>query len=424
MNRKDWLEGARQRAALQIQLFDELHQQKLELVEYYSFLASAPADIKHEYSAIPEIEISAAAKNAVARLRKGDYRFSIDKLARDREILIDWAARIRALDELVFENGDLAPLSAERWRVRTTAADVYLVPRWRPRPNTRRRETGSIAHRGMIHHRMIPAMIGDWRVSIAACRGRLSKSDDLRFGAGLFPGLSLTWLARPDLVAERIEFNDYAGQVTSHLTRAHDDECHVLMFPELTIDPVERSSIQAALERRPWTTAWSTSLVIAGSWHDEENGIYFNVATAFDGFGTELVRHRKIFRYFDNKSGRGEGIELGKCLTLLVFDDLIVALGICRDFCERIDPTPNPFAALDADLFLIPSMGNKTTMKGHIETAREIALKYRASAFVVQQSESERPVGYLIFPGQDLDKASSDFEVDNDWAVRKVDSAI
>jgi len=159
MNRKDWFLGARQRAALQLQLFDELHQQKLELVEYYSFLASAPADIKHEYSAVPEIEIAAAAKSVAARLRKGDYRFGIAKLANEREILIDWAARIRALDELVFENGDLAPLSAERWRVRTTAADVYLVPRWRPRPNPRRRETGSIAHRGMIHHRMVPAMI-------------------------------------------------------------------------------------------------------------------------------------------------------------------------------------------------------------------------------------------------------------------------
>jgi len=165
-------------------------------------------------------------------------------------------------------------------------------------------------------------------------------------------------------------------------------------------------------------------LVIAGSWHDQENGIYFNIATAYDGFGTELARHRKIFRYFDNKSGKAEGVGLGKSLTLLVFDDLMVALGICRDFCERIDPNPNPFAGLDADLFLIPSMGNKTTMKGHMETAREIALKYRASAFVAQQSESNHPVGYLIFPGQDLDKPSSDFEVDTDWTACKVDSAL
>lgn len=102
----------------------------------------------------------------------------------------------------------------------------------------------------------------------------------------------------------------------------------------------------------------------------------------------------------------------------------MVAIGICRDFCERIDPNPNPFAALDADLFLIPSMGNKTTMRGHLETAREIALKYRASAFVAQQSESKRPAGYLIFPEQNLDQATSAFEIDMNWTTCEVDSKL
>lgn len=424
MERKDWFSEASRRAALQIQISDELLLQKLELVEYYCFLKVAPADVKHEYTAIPEAEITAAAQSAVGRLRRGDYSFPMSRFATEREILIDWAARIRALDELVFDNADLAPMSPERWRVRTTATDVYLVPRWRPRPNPRRRDTGTLQHRGMIHHRMFPANVGEWEVAITPCRGRLSRTGVLRMGAGLFPGLKIVLADHAEIVADHIDCKDYSTLVSQHLRKAHDDECNVLLFPELTIDAAERQAIRSSLARRPWPSIWTTSLVLAGSWHDKIGETYFNVATAFSGYGDELATHRKILRYFENSSGRPEGISLGKKLTVLAFDDLIVAIGICRDFCERIEPDPNPLAELDADLFLVPSMGNKTTMKGHLETAREIERAYRSSSFVAQQSETERPVGYLIFPSNDLDRPAAAFETNVAWSIDTVDRQV
>jgi hypothetical protein len=75
------------------------------------------------------------------------------------------------------------------------------------------------------------------------------------------------------------------------------------------------------------------------------------------------------------------------------------------DFCERV--LDGAFRDLDVDYALIPSCGGNTTMQGHIDTARDMAKRFRCRSFVVQQpypelgpdSDGRKPVGYALdFP--------------------------
>jgi predicted amidohydrolase len=123
-------------------------------------------------------------------------------------------------------------------------------------------------------------------------------------------------------------------------------------------------------------------LIVGGTWHEENDGKVANVATIFDGYGAIKLTYKKMLPFIDEEM-KAESIELGKKLPVLVTDDQLVTVAICKDFCDL--SLSLPYLELDVDLVLVPSMGNEATMKGHQNTAKRMRVLYGARTFIVQQ---------------------------------------
>ena len=78
-----------------------------------------------------------------------------------------------------------------------------------------------------------------------------------------------------------------------------------------------------------------------------------------------------------------EAIVHGEELPVVVTGDLVVGFAICKDFCDRA--IPSPFAELPVDLMLVPSMGQASTLAGHLANAEDLRLRTGTLVFVVQQ---------------------------------------
>ncbi len=225
----------------------------------------------------------------------------------------------------------------------------------------------------------------------------------MTFGGALFRGLDLEeseGLDEDRFLISGVVCADQLSALNDGIAQAHSDACAVLTFPELTIPPDLRERIRDALQIGDARVAGTDGvphlipLVVAGSWHEPSNGQWRNVATIFDGYGREVARHAKLLPYID-ETGRLEAITSGDALTVLVSEDALLAVGICRDFCER-GAGLNSYALLDVDIFLITSFGDGKTMAGHFQTATDVQIRYRAQVFITQQT-MPNPEGILGF---------------------------
>ena len=137
--------------------------------------------------------------------------------------------------------------------------------------------------------------------------------------------------------------------------------------------------------------------MLAGSWHETDADGVVNRSVVYDGCGERLLTFEKALAYHSDTWGT-EDIRESRILKVLLVEDTLIGFGICRDFADT--GLDNALAALDVDLFLVPSMGNRRTMDGHLTTARLVADRSAARAFVVQQSEpeSEDQLGFVVPP--------------------------
>jgi hypothetical protein len=334
-----------------------------------------------------------------------------------------WAARqIRWLDQALhraWRRAGAEESSAEAWRSAPPGGpDVYVVPRRRPR---RRPAKGQpYGHRGLLLHAILPAfhegdaveLRRDEMVADAEPGTEDAPAVGFAFGAVLAPafgagvllteeheeGFRVTALAEPDPPWPPVE---------DHLAAAVAQGCHAVVWPELLVSPDRRARIAAWLRRRPWTPGQlpAPRLVVAGSWHEEEAGAVYNIATVLGPQGQELLRYRKRLPFirWDDKAER---IALGDRVAVLVTESAIVGLAICRDHCDRRDSgVALSYPTLDLDLVLVPSLGNASAAAGHLMTACDLYDRCGGRSFVVQQSLEPpgRPpppsLGEVIGPG-------------------------
>jgi predicted amidohydrolase len=126
-------------------------------------------------------------------------------------------------------------------------------------------------------------------------------------------------------------------------------------------------------------------VLVAGSWHVERGGKWWNSAPILDGYGKVLATYEKLTPFYSAGIGY-EDVTLGAGIPVIVTDDYVVAIAICKDFCDLSRVAD--LAQLDVDLFLVPSMGGDSTMSGHQTMAKHLTVQRGSRAFVVQQPEN------------------------------------
>jgi hypothetical protein len=387
------------------------------LVTVAMLMKLAPQTVYRRYAYADAGRFGQAVAAAKARLVNDDHAIPRDSETVETLILA-LAAQLNALDALRHElDGDLAPADpSEDWRVAYADGEAFLIPRGGLHRPSRRDEGRAgkvtLSWRDLMpHHRLLPTQLGGVAIELHWRDMAGSWPSDAVLAAGLFTDLEFFEdLPGEDFVVTRVACADQAEQVKARLEAAHEAQGAVLILPELTMPTDQVDGLQAHLRQRlDWAEAKGFSapgLVVAGSWHTvvDDQGRRSNLAPVFDAYGELILRHAKLLAF--NAQGIPERIVPGDRLHVLVTEERLIGFGICLDFCERLEGAF--FPALDIDYALITSCGEDRTMQGHIATARDMVIRFRSRAFVVQQRYppfdppgTDQPIGYVLPPRDD-----------------------
>jgi hypothetical protein len=392
---EDWRDQVVAVAGQRLPKPDEpLHWYENALADIFWLMEAAP-DEAQAYEEIDEDDLKAAADLRAEVLDSAaPAAWSPSPTGSPDELMFSVAVEARALDSALWEFRDKgAPDDPDAdYRV-GHRREVYLVPRL-TYPGRRRppRNGEPFTRRGLLHHRIFPREMGGATVHLVQAPRTHSWEDAIVVGGALFKDLTL----HPKLIGDRkflvdqVICEDQEKQLDAHLEQCvRGEPCTAVVWPELTLAPDLQSRAASYLKdlvadraaRRP-------GLAVLGSWHEEASGKFRNVTHIYSGYGTRLASYAKMRRF--RFKGRDEAIEIGRNLPIVLMDDMLVAFGICKDFCDR--HRHYPYQQLDIDLVLVPSFGSAKTMNHHLVTAAQIRVQYGAFAFVAQQA-LKLPVG-------------------------------
>lgn len=333
---------------------------------------------------------------------KGVFRWQ-GPLGDPQTALTTMAGQLRGLDaalhSLTGRNARPSNPTAE-WRAEDLPA--FVVPRRRPRRLSLSGAGLSFRRNALVHHRVLPLALKDCELCFEWVDEHSERDEeDWRrpLGAAMFKPFGLTLEQISDDGGFIVSGNNPSpleAMVDEQLRQADRDDCLALVWPELSLPPARQRQVTEALKARSGDLnhdAFSVSLLVLGSWHEAGRDGHRNVARIVDLHGEEIASHEKVMPYRMNRakppSGkwqpRREAIVKGRQLTVLVMEDRLVAVVICRDLCDKCGHTP--FEALDVDLVLVPSLGNETTLDGHADRAQLLSILFDTQVFVSQHPQ-------------------------------------
>lgn len=379
------------------------------LIRLDRLMRSAPSVILHAFARLAETELVVASEQRMAELDAGDWRWGIPLIEDPAAIVFAVGVEVRATDSLLRHiRSREAPVKADT-EYRHTALKALVVPcRERRVGRSGDRERQGYERRGILKHRILPTMIQKFRVKLSG-GGTVDLKAPVgppafRGGAALFEGLKLKTVSPSKglFLVEGCDAVDKAGQIERNLTEAHHRGGSALVWPELTLTPSERTRIVHWLQNRLFREVADESavdIVVTGSWHEKGRSGTVNRSVVLDRNGVRLLAFEKLFAFHDVGLGT-EAIVPSRVLHVLILDDILVAFGICRDFAEA--QSLNPFPELDVDLIVVPSMGNRTTVDGHVSMAGIVNDRFTARTFVVQQADpdAKEQRGFVVFERQ------------------------
>ena len=381
------------------------------LVRLDALLRSAPTKALNSYTRLKEAEVAAAAETRRAGLELEQWDWSIERQLDPKETIRPLAIEIRATDAYLRQARSKHRVTKPNRDWKYPQVKSFVIPcRERRLGKDGTRDRQPYERRGILQHRILPTRIGNFQIRLSGRSHVADKAEvgppRFKGGAALFTNLHLDAdRSKPGLFTVRsCRAPDHDEQILACLIDAHDTTCTGLVWPELTIAVDDRRRIAdwlAVRQKGEHAHAPLLGLVVAGSWHETKSGKTVNRSLVVDGLGNRLLTFDKLLAYQDIEYGT-EDIEESDWLEVLVVEETLVAFGICRDFAE-IQPS-NPFAQLDVDFVIVPSMGNATTADGHRLTAAIVARRFATQSFIVQQADpgTTSPLGFVVHDRQEV----------------------
>lgn len=389
-----------------------------KLADFYWLMREAPKAAGEAYRRIDELALDALVRPRVSEIAgRAAPPWSPVADAELDELVLSLAVEARAVDEALREVRDKArPADPDvEWAVESDQ-ETLVVPRFRDPPAPSAAATGrTYMRRGLRFHRVIPREIGGCRVRLYAppLVGPGLRGEACDLGAALFEDVRLeldpTQEGRGFRVVGIANEDELRGALPGQVREAHQRPYLAAMWPELCVSPAMREDLIGEFGAQAFEehAAGPPGLVIAGSWHDPHGEGVANVMRITDAQGRLLISFRKLSAFWlkekQGDPGRFEDIVTGDELPVLVYGDLLIAFGICKDFCDLGD-TP-PYVEMAVDLMLVPSFGDEKTLNGHLQNAKAMRVRHDARVFVVQQRHPKAPDGggYVVPAPDDPD---------------------
>jgi len=369
-----------------------------DLAETFLCLLLAPQEVQNIYVDTPEAELDRLALTMCDRLLEGDATWSVsaDSLA---DAVRDVGVRVRALDKMLDDVSETHGRSSQPdTDYLCTEADVFVIPRTRPR---RVDGVGARLHfrrRGTIYHSLIRRQMGSYTVELTVLDvlEPNPSADPQTLAAAMFENFELDSgpATGTSFRAKGIECANINEIIRGQIARALKEGCSAVVWPELTMPLAQQEALTDALHSED-EGACALQWVMAGSWH-VGNEQFENVALIFDRYGAHVLKHRKSLPYRDAEHGR-EGLKGSFVIPVMITDEHLIAFAICKDFCEAADYTPYP--DLDVDLIVVSSMGEESTIVAHQTVAYQAAVRGKRTFVVQQQGKTDvAPTGWVLPP--------------------------
>lgn len=291
----------------------------------------------------------------------------------------------------------------------------YVIPVERP---FRAQGGKDRARRATVHHAIVPSELGALTVELILLPDLPEKEpgNSWHYGAAIFDGLTLDIAARdPDgFIVADAPVPQAEMTISGHVGSALAAGCDVLVWPELTIPDARLVVLRERLGADPLADPRRVPISVAGSRHIElAEGHWVNRTDVFAGKGRHLASYDKRKIFFEGE-GPFEDIVSGEKLLVLVAEDRLISVAICKDFCDDIDN--EIYSRLCVDLVLVPSLGGTGTLKAHKRSAKSTQSKQGSVTFMVQQrgvrtgvpDATGKPPGHsFVSPPNGVDKPSN-----------------
>ncbi len=358
------------------------------LVWVWCLLDTMPNDHEQLYQQLPEADAEGGGiEDRLDRLRVSGYVMDGPRHSRG---CVTWLAVLaRTLDDdlsdLVTVPEDPATWLASDWLV--PGYECYVIPVKR---RFRLAKNRPAQRRALCFTAVVPTRLRDATISLHFHPGGSPHRQgvdpyDWALGSAIFPEMSIrvrsTAPSKFILTDAMIPGAD-AAMLGEQLSVAQKELCDLLVWPELTMPDARLQALRELLTADPLDQG-GVPVVIAGSWHvpTGEGDDFRNRCVVMTGNGDVLVTYDKRRRFPWNE--QWEDIGVGENIPIIVMNDRLIGLAICRDFCD--DNPHDPYRELPLDLLVVPSMGQKSTLDAHIRRAAGQRHRQGTIIFVVQQ---------------------------------------
>jgi hypothetical protein len=389
----------------------ELHE---AIAVAYATIAETPEPILQDYARFSENALTENIFQRAEEVAKGAMAVSLS--GNQEDILLDAGRLLRAIELNAVESShfiesDRGEDLEDAWR--TSDGKYYVIPRMTPLAGI---DGKPFLRRALLHYRVLPTQVDGfavrlYRSSLAADARWLIKGGDTperSFGAALFPGLcvELAHVAPNGFTVNGLTGCDAISCIDNHLAEARGGECCAVVWGELTMPEANLLHLRAALKSTALDGCGPLRYLVAGSWHSEMQGLMRNACHVLDGYGESIFTTYKWAKF--QVKDRWEVIAPGNEIDVLIGEDELAVVAICRDFLQAT--TDLPYGKLDIDIALVPSMildiEEEATMAAHKATANQMRVRYGTRTFVVAQPAQAGPGGVgqvLAFPSKPLE---------------------
>lgn len=415
---------------------DNRRQLRDAIAHVYQAIATTSGRKLQDFAGFTEAEIVDGLEQRARDVERGTIAVALD--GDDASIVLDAARLLRAIEEAVVEGegylvgdaeGDLEKAS------RTSDGRYYVISRMTPLAVPERRPFG---RRALLHHRVLPTEVGidpDDRFKVRLHRSRLTLSEadmlagdrrQRRYGAAFFPELKVDLIpeGQGPFLVKALDGFDAPSLLADHLARGRAAACDAIVWGELTMPEGSVEVVQQWLSDEAFGDAQGFRFLVLGSWHRKVGGEMRNVAMVLDGDGEPLCEVQKWAKFW--LGDRPENIVPGNEIHVLIGEEDLILLAICRDFLEI--GNDQPYGQLNVDIAVVPSMiatiEETKTLVNHAAAAHQLGVLYGTRTMVVAQPSEPlagKPVGQVMaFPSKPLE--SPPIAVDGSWYLCALDS--
>lgn len=206
-----------------------------------------------------------------------------------------------------------------------------------------------------------------------------------------------------------IDVDNRLSELQQHILTAVRQRARIVVLPELTISSHLRGQLAywcAITDEVP-----DDLIILPGTYHinDPRRGKR-NRAWLLRGDGVSVEHSQDKLLPYKTQKLIEDIVQDDPIIVNYIFDDFILNVLICIDFCDAETTTPLP-SVVPASIILVPAMGDSATVRAHVRRCENLKAKGRPAVVIAQEALGNNPASWSwVFDGRQFIPETNDTE--------------